>query len=250
MKLLNDSDGFLMDYIRQMYAAKNFKHCFTILTQSIETLGFDGVIYSYVPFSFTQKPIIYQSESYGDSYLQAYQDNNLFANDHVVKAAIYGEKTWLNWFDTNILEALNSNEMSVIDTTKKFGINNGISFRTFLSSHAYAGVSIICRKDDAYFQAVCMKNREMLELVVQHFYAKISSNNDNQTRFILPLIPKLSKTKQQTLKGLSQGINIKKISSSLNVSEKYIQNLVGDIRQEFNCQTRDELMYTLGILGL
>lgn len=247
MKLLNNSDGFLIDYIKKMHVASSFKQCFTILTQSIEMIGFDGVIYSYVPFSFTQKPIIYQSASYGDDYLQTYQDNNLFASDHVVQAAINGKKTWLNWFDENTLETLDSNALSVIDTTKKFGINNGLSFRTFLSSHAYAGVSVIYRKDGAYFQEICLRNIEVIQMLVDIFHQKVTSKHYHQPIFLKPLLSTLTPTKLSILHGLSCGHNLKKIASDLGRSEKYISNLSSNLSKDMGLRNKEQLLYIAGV---
>ncbi len=245
------TNDIVADFVCKIGSAKNFHECFKVLTKKLEELGFDGVLYTFIPLTIkNQKPIMLVSENYGNNYLQYYLDNDFSKYDMVINHSIERRITYFNWFDyINNNDVCNEN-IRVLEEAKKFGLQNGISFILFSSPHVLAGASLVCKKSDDYFKEVCEVNKETAQILCEFFHNSITAKRYHTEVFIEPIISNLNYTKLSLLQGLSQGNNIKTISSQLNISEKYAQNLLGKIRVDLGCSSRDELMFLVGSLPI
>lgn len=253
--MLSNLDSEILRFVSSIDNASNFDECFEILTQKAEELGFDGVLYTYTPTFFTDEavdfqPIMRVSENYGLDYLQYYQQNNFVEYDHMVLAARNGEDRIVDWFHEAVTIPLTGKSLEVLETARKFGIRNGLTFPTLLSDQAFAGASFICRKDDEFFQKVCLPKAQLIRVLGEIFHYKVIAEKHYQEVFIVPFLKKLSSTKLQVLKYLAKGENIKSIACRLNNTEKYTQNLVGEIRKDFGNVPRDRLFYLAGVLDI
>lgn len=246
-KILNN--GKLYDFIIELDNAKNFQHSFDILTKVIKNFGFDGLLYTFLP-AFSQNPIMKICDNYGDSYMQHYTEHNLAQFDHVIEQALLGKKDIISWYDT--LNILSDDALSVVEITRKFGIHNGVSIRTFVldGGLAMAGVSLICKKDDDYFNEVCIANIDAVKVFVDLFHHKITSKHYHQTVFLRPSLASLTDSKLAILQGLAKGKNLKSIAYQLKLNEKYVSNIASNLPKEFGCKNRDQLMYVAGMLEL
>lgn len=112
-----------------------------------------------------------------------------------------------------------------------------------------AGV-IICKKDDAYFQAVCLPNIEIIEVMVEIFHQKITSKSYHQSIFFKPIFASLTPSKLAVLKGLAEGKNLKTIAGELQLNQKYVGNIASKLPKQLGCKNRDQLMYVTGMLDL
>lgn len=242
-------DSILYDYIVKLDTAKNFEHCFSILTDITKQFGFDGLLYTFLP-AFSQKPVMKVCGDYGNNYMQHYIDNNLAHFDHVITQALLGKSDIIHWYDQ--LDTLSDDALSVVDTTKKFGIYNGISIRTFVLKDglAMAGVSLVCKKDDDYYKNVCLANIDTIKIFVDLFHQKITSKHFHQSVFLQPALSYLSSSKLAILQGLVAGKNLKTIAYNIERNEKYVRNVASNLPKEFGCKNRDQLMYVAGMLNV
>ncbi len=245
------ANNIVADFVCQMGSAKNFQECFNVLAQKVEALGFDGVLYTFIPLTIKNKaPVMLVSENYGSNYLQHYLDNNFSKYDMVINHSIERSITYFNWIDYIHENKVCDENIRVIEEAKKFGLKNGMSFILFSSPHVLAGASLVCKKSDSYFKEVCEANKETAQMLCEIFHNSITAKRYHTKVFIEPIMDNLNYTKLSLLKGLSQGSNIKTIASQLNISEKYAQNLLGKIRVDLGCSSRDELMFLVGNLPL
>jgi len=248
-------DSVILDFVSRIDHCKDFDQCFHELTFAAEKLGFDGVLYTYLPRLFTDEnvdfqPIMRVSENYGADYLQHYQEHNYIAYDHMVAAAQGGENRIADWFYDAEQIPLTGKPLEVLETARKFGIRNGLSFPTFLSDQVFAGASFICRKDDAFFKSVCRPNAQLIRVLAEIFHYKVIAEQHYQEVFIGPFLAQLSATKLKILKLLATGQRPKQIASELGNTIKYTQNLIGEIRKDFGNVPRDRLMYLVGVLNI
>ena len=249
------TDNTILNFVSRIDNCKDFDECFHELTVEAKRLGFDGVLYTYMPRLFTDKnvdfqPIMRVSENYGMDYLQHYQEHNFVAYDHMVAAAQRGEDRIADWFYEAETIPLTGKSLEVLETARKYGIRNGLSFPTFLSEQVFAGASFICRKDDEFFKSVCRPNAQLIRVLAEIFHYKVIAEQHYQEVFIVPFLQKLSPTKRQVLKLLAAGKAPKQIADKLNKTIKYTQNLIGEIRKDFGNVPRDRLMYLAGVLDI
>jgi len=249
------ADSTILDFVSRIDRAKDFNECFHELTLEAEKLGFDGVLYTYTPFFFTDdnvdfQPIMRVSENYGTDYLQYYQEHNYVAYDHMVAAAQNGEDRIVDWFFEAETIPLIGKPLEVLETARKFGIRNGLSFPTHLSKQAFAGASFISRKDDEFFKSECLPNAQLIRVLAEIFHYKVITEQHYQEVFIVPFLQQLSSTKLKVLKLLALGRMPKQIASDLGKTTKYIQNLIGEIRKDFGNVPRDRLLYLAGVLDI
>lgn len=249
------SDSIILNFSSQLDHAQNFEACFDILTKAAKFLGFDGALYMYTPIFFTREtvqftPIMKISDDYGSDYLAHYQQHQYIKHDHMIQVAVNGENRLIDWFEDVENLLLPSRSVEVLEVARDYGIQNGYSFPTLLSEHAFAAASFVCRQDDTFFSDVCQSNIHLMKVLTNLFHAKVISEKHYQHIFITPFLDQLSPTKIAVLTGLASGQHIKTISTDLGVSNKYIQNLMADIRKDFGNVSRDRLMYLLGALTL
>lgn len=247
--------SLIIDFSTKLDHAQNFYECFDILTQAAESLGFDGALYMYMPIFFADpkvnfSPIMQISSRYGTNYVKHYHEHQFIEHDHMIQVAVNGENRLINWFEDVEILPLSNRSIEVLETARYFGIRNGFSFPTFLSEQIFAAASFICRKNDAFFMEICQPNIQLMRALTNIFHAKVILEKHYQKIFITPFVNQLTPTKISILEGLRTGKNIKTIAHELDVSNKYIQNLMSDIRHDFGDVSRDRLMYLLGAIDL
>ncbi len=227
------SKELLIDFIDELSNKKDFNSCFRVLVDYIKKLGFDDVLYSYVPLCINSKPVIKTSETSHDS---------LIKNGFISECNTHDD---INYWTSKSSKIELDNK-----AFKGFGIEHGVSCRAFLSNNAYAGVNVVCRKSKEFFEKTCVPNTNTLKTMTHIFYIKMELDNYNYQMFVAPLFPNINTTKAKILQGLAQGLKPKQIAYELRLSEKYVQNLNCMIRKEFNCRTNEQLMYVASIIQL
>lgn len=87
----------------ELYQAKNIDEAFKAFENIVFKLGFEGVLYTFIPrFSLQADllaaPVYKVSDSYNPQYLAHYMDANFYQHDPIVKSIAEGELAVLDWW--------------------------------------------------------------------------------------------------------------------------------------------------------
>ncbi len=138
--------------------AHGFEACFKLLNDSVQSLGFDGVLYMSIPVGLVQHkektPItIFQaSNAYAPTFLDHYAQANFADNDFTLKEIAAGKKDLIDWWGTARKNVLNESEIHVITIAREeYKMRNGLSVPTLCTSYEIAGGSVVSYANDTTY---------------------------------------------------------------------------------------------------
>ncbi|BCD99784.1 autoinducer binding domain-containing protein [Marinagarivorans cellulosilyticus] len=254
----------LGQYVARLYAADNFEQAFNILHDQALKLGYEGVLYTYIPqilleSHFSRAPVYHVSDGYSPAYLKHYTEARFDQNDPLIKAVMGGVQEPVEWWGEINKQYMAGNKASreVIATANDYGISNGITLPLMSSAKGIAGASFIS-SERCHFNTLNNENLAMLRLCTELFHKFIIADASCVGYFLKPLLDSLSKTERLFLIGLAQGKQPSQIASKLNKSEKYLEQLMLKLRRKFSNSpvdttptlNRNQILYYVGLSGL
>ncbi len=254
----------LAEYAESLFSAESFEDAFVSFEGQVLKLGFEGVLYTYIPrmlldSNFSSEPVYKVSHDYNSKYLEHYAEARFDKYDPLIKAVKDGVKEPIDWWGRisgGYMEEDKASE-EVIATSRHYGITNGITLPLMSEEKGIAGASFISSELN-YFDLLKNENTARLNLCTNMFHSMVFSSPRHVGHFIKPVLNDLSHTEKSFLKRLAQGKTPVQISTELNKSEKYLEQVMLRIRRKLSGVTEDaspllnrnQLLYYAGLLGL
>ncbi|RBP83944.1 hypothetical protein EBI01_09230 [Marinomonas rhizomae] len=243
-----------MDVSKTSFASC-FSDSFENLTDEIEKIGFDAVLYSFYPrpmyLNSAVQPVLHFSEGFS-SFVQYYIKNDYGNRDFVLRLASQGRRTPIDWWEEISLGNVTREEKNVtVDAKEKFGISNGLSVPIFYGKFAIAGISVITKKTESqYFKDLKVSSMVDLERLSRSYHYKVMESKEDLRFFIAPLLETFTAKKIMVLKHLLNGEALTEIEHHYPISRRYAEKLLLNIREEFGGISTNELMYMLGTINI
>ena len=232
-----------------------FGESFDQLISEIEKLGYDGVLYSFFPrpmyLNSKIQPVLQYSESYAP-FVSHYLENNYGNRDFILRLALEGRNTPINWWEEIDSGDVSPEEAEVtLDSRQNFGIQQGISIPVLSGSFAIAGISAIRKTgSDADFKKLNDRSLPELKQLASNYHTKIIMSQEDMRFFIEPLLERLNETKKKVLKHLLSNQPMKTIPETEGISQKYAEKVILIMRKEFGDISTNELLYILGMVHI
>lgn len=255
----------LCNYVEELYSAVGFEEAFLVLEKEVLHLGFDGVLYTYIPkplvcSRFDIKPVYKVSREYPTLFLEHYTEARYDLNDPLIAAVTAGVKDPITWWGSICKSYRNTDVKSdeVILTARHYGIGNGVTIPLMSNAHGISGASIIS-EDEHRFDALLEQRLPQLTRRIQLFHHLVLANKTVYLgTFFRPLLTLLSSTEIGFVKGLAEGKSPPRIASELNRSEKYLDQVMRNVRRKVSggnvgespVLNRNQLMYYAGLLNI
>jgi len=261
---MSQNKSEFQEFASQLYAATDFNHAFGMFQKTVWNLGFDGVLYTYIPrvlldTQFHLNPVYQVSEQYSPEYLAHYTDAQFERNDPLIQAVKDGVTQPIDWWGDINSQYMEPNPASreVIQTAKSYGINNGVTLPLLSGASGIAGASFISREQSA-FSALLEDRIELLRLCTRLFHELVQNNACFKKEFVKPLLESLNRTEIQLLIGMATGKSQAQIASELRRSEGYLEQVMLKIRRKFSgvgvdespTINRNQLLYYAGLLEI
>ena len=232
-----------------------FGPAFDTLTKQIEQLGFDGVLYSFLPMPVYMNTKIQPVLQYSDSlapFVANYLKNNYGNNSFITRLAIAGRRDPIDWWEEENAGNISQSEGDVIrDAKLNFGIHNALAIPIMVSSFAIAGVSVMSMSEDqGHFEKLKSQSLEQLKECASNHHTKIIMSREDMRFFIEPLLARLNDTKKKVLLHLVSGQPMKTISETHGISHRYAEKVILNMRKEFGDISTNELLYILGMVHI
>ena len=254
----------LSEYVEDLYLAENFEDAFEILRNEVSDLGFDGVLYTYIPIAlvesnFTLQPFYQSSDNYHssdtglnfDASLANYDPSLTSANDDIVIP--------VDWWQT-LCQACKKTEGFSSETTDiegSYRIQNGIIFPLLSDSGGMAGASFIRSKNERFNQ---LTQREVasLKLRANLFHNLVISNTGFKSRFVRPWTDSFSNMQLNYLRGLAAGKKTGQIAAELGTTSGYLEQIMLKLRRKLSgvaddeapTISRNQILYYAGLMNL
>ncbi len=232
-----------------------FGESFDQLTSEINRLGYDGVLYSFFPrpmyLNSKIQPVLQYSDGYAP-FVSHYLENNYGNRDFILRLALEGRNTPINWWEEIASGDVSPEEAEVtLDSRQNFGIQHGISIPVLSGSFAIAGISVICKSgDDEHFEKLNDRSLSELKALASSYHTKIIMSQEGMRFFIEPLLERLNDTKRKVLKHLLSNQPMKTIPETEGISQKYAEKVILMMRKEFGDISTNELLYILGMVHI
>lgn len=254
----------LGEYAQELYSAENFEQAFAVFEQQILKLGYDGVLYTYIPrvlldSNFSREPVYKVSRDYNPSYLKHYADARFDRHDPLIKAVESGASEPIDWWGPTSKKYMDMDKASeeVIETSRDYGIANGVTLPTLCEHRAISGASFISTEKRLYSK-LREESIENLQICTSMFHNMVISRACYTGDFVKPVLDSLSNTEKQFLVGLAQGKPPAKIAADLGKSEKYLEQVMLRMRGKLSGAAdgespkinRNQLLYYAGLLNL
>ena len=228
---------------------------FIDLVNSIQRLGFDGVLYSFFPRAMylnnKTQPLIHYSSKF-EPFVQHYLANNYGNNDFVIRLINERGVAPIDWWqEINSGNVTKEEQVVTIDAQQNFDIHHGLTVPVLSGSFAMSAISVMSKNDDlGYFKDIKDKHLvELRELATDyHFY--ILSSHERVRFFVEPLFETLNQTKKNVIKHLISGKPMKSITDRYNISQRYAEKTLINIRDEFGHISTNEFIYSLGVCNI
>jgi len=254
----------LADYIESLYQTENFDQAFSIFEAQVIKLGFDAVLYTYIPrilldSNFSKKPVYKVSQNYSRPYLSHYADARFDQNDPLIKAIKDGTQEPIDWWGRISKTYMDSNKASqeVIATSRDYGIANGITLPTMSENKGISGASFIST-EQRHYNKLKTESLDMLKLCTKLFHSMVVSSACHMGEFVKPVIDALSDTERRFICKLAQGKSPSQIAAELGKSEKYLEQVMLKMRRKFSGDepddpltiNRNQVLYYAGLINL
>lgn len=239
----------IADFAIDFYTAESFDEAFDIYFQLVLELGFDGVLYSFIPHIstasiFSIPPIFKSSETYSQDYLTYYGENQVDKLDPIFKLIKNGETNIIDWWEAAEERNFSDKEKEILRIARdNFGIINGITIPTLSEQRGIAGASIITSKTNKEYAKLKSKSIQTLALCTGMFHDFTLSRPLSSNSFVLPFFPDLTKKEIQVLRFQLTGKPMKQIEDSTGITTKYAEKLLANIRKKFGNISKNELIH-------
>lgn len=250
----SDTKNASSDFIHRLYEAQSLEDKFAVLEKTIESFGFNGVLYTFFPtlarLTESLQPVFQFSESYSE-LLNNYQKNDYSRNDFVIRLVEAGELEIIDWWEEAKQMSLSDEEKKINHVTKvEYGVSKGITFPTLSNDAGLAGVSVISFKEAYKNKTIDSDLLNHLRICARMYHDQIMTHQDARYEFILPIIKTLTPKKKVVLKYLISGQPMKKINEDTDITTRYAEKLLVELRQNFGGISKNELIYLLGLINI
>lgn len=232
-----------------------FNPDFNELTETVQQLGFDAVLYSFFPkpmfINSDVQPVIFFSEKFAP-FVNHYLNNDYGNRDFILRLALQGQKKPIDWWEEINKGNVTPEEIEVTrDAKDNFNIHHGLSIPVLYGTFAVAGISVISMNEDiTNFQALKTSSLDELKTCADNYHRKIIKSKEELRFFISPLLANLTDTKKKVLKHLLSGQPMKTIPHTFGISKRYAEKTLISLRQEFGNISTNELIYILGMVNM
>ena len=241
-------------FVQDLYDTTCLSKKFSLLEKEIQKSGFDGALYTFIPklsrLSNSLEPVFQHSESY-DEVMINYKKNNYSRDDFVIRLVEEGKTDIIDWWELAEKIELTKKEKHVNKVAKEqYGITKGISFPTLSNDLGFAGVSMISFKESFSNKTIDTKILDHLGKCSRQYHDHALIHQDSRYKFILPILKTLTTKKIILIKYLISGKPMKYISDHEEISTRYAEKLLIELRKQFGNITTNELIYLLGLLNI
>ena len=258
------SNTDLGEFAQSLYRAENFDEAFSVFEEHVLKLGFEGVLYTYIPralldSNFFREPVYKVSRHYSPKYLSHYTDARFDKSDPLINAVKNGVKEPIDWWGKTNKVYMDANKKSkeVIATSLDYGISNGLTLPLMSGEKGISGASFIT-SESTRFATLKNENMEMLKICTHMFHNLVISDACHVSHFLKPILQSLSITESRFLQRLAQGKSPCQISFELNKSERYLEQVMLKLRRKLSgvaidappTLNRNQVLYYAGLLDL
>ena len=252
------------DYVEGLYKAKDFQAAFDVFQEEAILLGFDGALYTYIPKGLVQsqsnvKPYYQVSDGFCPGYLSHYLDARFDRFDPLIKAVSDGIDEPIDWWG-DVCEEYKIQDQSsreVLDVSRSYGIQNGITVPLMCDERGVAGASFISGESSLYSQLVS-DNLSAIKLRSQLFHSLVLSNTAYIGEFVRPLLSAFSDRQLRYIAGLVAGKKTSEIARDLGTSVGYLDQTMLKLRRklsgadEFDVPaiSRNQILYYAGLFNI
>lgn len=254
----------LCDYVEALYKATSFDEAFAEFQKAVFQLGFDGVLYTYIPrplinSKFCARPVYKVSEGYSPDYLSHYADARFDKYDPLIRAVEGGVQRPIDWWG-DLCDAYKRDEKSsqeVMEVSRSYGIKNGVTLPLLSGERGLAGAS--CISHDPKVSALFFSETlDALTLRAKLFHTLVMSDACYKDEFVRPLVSAFSQTQLRYMSGLADGKSTGVIASELGTTSRYLEKSMLGLRRKLSgvgddgtaTVTRNQVIYYAGLLNI
>lgn len=241
-------------FIQRLYDSKNLDEKFTALELEVTRSGFDGVLYTFIPklsrLTDSLKPVFQCSENY-TPVLEHYKKHDYIKHDFIIKLAEKGKLDIIDrWAEAEKIQLTEKEEEVNKSAKEDFSITKSILFPTLIGDMGIAGVNIISFKQEYANKTIDPKLLNHLKTCCKTYHDYTMVHQDTRYEFILPLLESLTPKKKVVLKYLITGQPMKNIAEEADITTRYAEKLLVELRKDFGDISINELIYFLGLLNI
>lgn len=252
------------DFAYAICEANSFTEAFTALQTVVESMGYDGLLYTYIPKILLDSglpvaPIYELSNGYCPPYIEEYTASRFDKADPIIEMIKEGVKTPINWWGPHCGSYMNKNPKAreVIQAGRHHGIQNGLTIPLLSGSSGIAGASVISHQSHT-FEALIDSSLRDLDCCTKLFHGMVMSNTDYKSNFLKSIFAYLSTTEKQYLAGLASGKSPAQIALKIGKQEGYLEQVAIRLRKKLSGVAaeeppginRNELMYFAGLVEM
>lgn len=254
----------LCDFVESLYLTQNFEDAFAVFQNEVFRLGYCGVLYTHIPdllisSNLGVQPLYKLSEGYCPAFISHYTEARFDKVDPLIRAVAEGISTPIDWWGEicEQFKAESKASREVIEVSRSYGIQNGITIPLSVKGDGIAGASIISHENKKFHQ-LSGENFRSLELRTQIFHNFVSSNQIHEREFIKPILDKFSGTQRRYLAGLAAGKTTSEIAVELGTTKGYLDQTMLKLRRKLSgvsevekpTISRNQLLYHAGLMDL
>lgn len=249
-------DREFLTYVENLYTSETVEEKFKQLEVFTESLGFEGVLYTFIPSLYGDKtvpdfvPVYMTSRHFNQGYLEHYAAAEFSRSDPFIAAVVNGEKASIDWWGRHQFTPYKGSALEVIRVAKEdYGVRNGVTIPLHSSDKGIAGATLITGDEGEVFTALKYERLAEAEVACRIFHDHLSSNLEWHLPFLYPLASQMNSTEQKVLKFILDGGAVKQLPD-INVSERYGYNVMRHIRNGFGFRSNEQMIHRLTRLGI
>lgn len=137
------------------------------------------------------------------------------------------------------------------DAKNNFSIYEGITIPVLNGSYATAGISVIFMQPERRrFHYLKERHLDTLKKIASEYHIEVFKSKADLCFFLEPLFETLNDTKQKVIEHLLTGAPLREIKDRHQISQRYAEKVLLNLKREFGNITTNELIYILGMMNM
>ncbi len=254
----------LAAFVEDLYLAEDFEDAFDVFQSEVNSLGFDGVFYTYIPMAFVESNFVLQpfykiSDNYRLSEVSHNSDSSFHEYEPLVESANDDIAIPIDWWKTLCEACKNADRETneTTDTNESYGTQDCIIIPLLSDSGGLAGASFIRNKNEQFYQ-LTQGDLATLKLRTHLFHNLIISNTSFKSKFMRPWTDSFSNMQLNYLRGLAAGKKTGEIAAELGTTSGYLEQTMLKLRRKLSGAeddetptiTRSQILYHAGSMNM
>lgn len=226
----------LDEFTFQLLHADSYDESFRIFNNHVESLGFEGSLYVYVPKiildqDLSTTPMLSTSDSYNPAFIKHYLEADYVQIDGVFSSVMQGQSKPIDWWEYSESKLADVGTQKVLDVARHdYSLQNGITIPASSNGSGVGAVSIITNEKGETYERLKEESLQSVVDSTEIFHMMVMHKGYNFDTFIRPILESFSRLEKDAIRHIPTSSTIKELADKIGSTSRYTDKVLRNIR--------------------